>query len=505
MRRARASPPATSSWRSSPALVAGTAGDRALACRGSCCGRSLLCAAFGWAGDRDRLRPRRDLGDVPARHGCAPRCRTACASWSAFLVVSTAVFLVALVVDFGTRGQRDVAAAHRRRRRHRLHRSAPRRWSPTPSLFTGSYLLGPGFRSAPARVVSPAAGRRSARCRCSRCSPRCPTTGPTPAWTAYLLAVPPLVAAVAAARAQRRTPDPALGRGRPARLRRRRARRACCSASSPRVSGGAVGPGRMRDVGPFAFDVLVHAITAFGIGGLLGGLAMTWWQRRRPPRRDADRPRLRPCRPAARRRSSSSCRAPAPTSRRCSTPAPTRRTAPRWSPSAPTATASRAWPAPSAPASRPSCTGSRTSRPARSGTPRWPTPWRRTSPTSWCSAGFMKLVGSDLPRRFGGTVVNTHPALSPSFPGMHGPGDALAYGVKVTGATLFVVDAGVDTGPIVAQAAVPVEDDDTVETPARADQGGRARRCSSTRSAGWPARASRSTVAGSGSGGDRSP
>jgi phosphoribosylglycinamide formyltransferase-1 len=59
--------------------------------------------------------------------------------------------------------------------------------------------------------------------------------------------------------------------------------------------------------------------------------------------------------------------------------------------------------------------------------------------------------------------VNTHPALSPSFPGMHGPADALAYGVKVTGATLFVVDAGVDTGPIVAQVAVPVEDDDDVE------------------------------------------
>ena len=46
------------------------------------------------------------------------------------------------------------------------------------------------------------------------------------------------------------------------------------------VAGGAVGPGRMRDVGPFAFDVLVHAITAFGLGGLAGGVLMTWWQRR---------------------------------------------------------------------------------------------------------------------------------------------------------------------------------------------------------------------------------
>lgn len=79
-------------------------------------------------------------------------------------------------------------------------------------------------------------------------------------------------------------------------------------------------------------------------------------------------------------------------------------------------------------------------------------------------AGFMKLVGADFLGRHGGRVVNTHPALSPSFPGMHGPADALAYGVKVTGCTLFVVDAGVDTGPIVAQRAVPVEQDDTVDS-----------------------------------------
>ena len=79
-------------------------------------------------------------------------------------------------------------------------------------------------------------------------------------------------------------------------------------------------------------------------------------------------------------------------------------------------------------------------------------------------AGFMKLVGETFLARFGGRTVNTHPALSPAFPGMRGPADALAYGVKVTGATLFVVDAGVDTGPIVAQAVVPVADDDDVES-----------------------------------------
>ena len=79
-------------------------------------------------------------------------------------------------------------------------------------------------------------------------------------------------------------------------------------------------------------------------------------------------------------------------------------------------------------------------------------------------AGFMKLVGPDFLAQFGGRVVNTHPALSPAFPGMHGPAEAVAYGVKVTGATLFVVDNGVDTGPIVAQTVVPVEDDDSAET-----------------------------------------
>lgn len=79
-------------------------------------------------------------------------------------------------------------------------------------------------------------------------------------------------------------------------------------------------------------------------------------------------------------------------------------------------------------------------------------------------AGFMKLVSADFLDRFTHRVLNTHPALSPSFPGMHGPADALDYGVKVTGATLFVVDTGVDTGPIVAQAVVPVEDDDDVDS-----------------------------------------
>ena len=80
------------------------------------------------------------------------------------------------------------------------------------------------------------------------------------------------------------------------------------------------------------------------------------------------------------------------------------------------------------------------------------------------SAGFLKICGPRFLAEFGGRYLNTHNSLLPSFAGIHGPADALAYGVKLAGATLFVVDEGVDTGVILAQVAVPVEDDDDVDT-----------------------------------------
>jgi len=88
----------------------------------------------------------------------------------------------------------------------------------------------------------------------------------------------------------------------------------------------------------------------------------------------------------------------------------------------------------------------------------------RFDPDLVVSAGFMKLFGPAFLDRFAGRMVNTHPSLLPSFPGMHPVADALEHGVKVTGATLFAVDEGVDTGRIIAQEAVSVLPGDTVES-----------------------------------------
>lgn len=86
------------------------------------------------------------------------------------------------------------------------------------------------------------------------------------------------------------------------------------------------------------------------------------------------------------------------------------------------------------------------------------------SPDLVISAGFMKILGPQFLSCFSGRIVNSHPALLPAFPGAHGVAEALAYGVKVTGCTVHLVDAGTDTGPILAQQPVPVLDDDDEQT-----------------------------------------
>lgn len=81
-----------------------------------------------------------------------------------------------------------------------------------------------------------------------------------------------------------------------------------------------------------------------------------------------------------------------------------------------------------------------------------------------CLAGFMRILGAAFVRRLRGRLVNIHPSLLPAFPGLHAQRQALEHGVKVAGVTVHFADEGVDTGPIIAQASVPVLDDDTEES-----------------------------------------
>lgn len=81
-----------------------------------------------------------------------------------------------------------------------------------------------------------------------------------------------------------------------------------------------------------------------------------------------------------------------------------------------------------------------------------------------CLAGYMRILSPELIRLFEGRILNIHPALLPSFPGLHAQRQALEYGVKVSGCTVHFVDEGVDTGPIILQQVMPVYDDDTEET-----------------------------------------
>ena len=81
-----------------------------------------------------------------------------------------------------------------------------------------------------------------------------------------------------------------------------------------------------------------------------------------------------------------------------------------------------------------------------------------------CLAGFMRVLTPVFVHAFPNRILNIHPALLPSFPGTHGPGQALSYGVRFSGCTVHFLDEGVDTGPVIVQAVVPLYDDDTEET-----------------------------------------
>ncbi len=81
-----------------------------------------------------------------------------------------------------------------------------------------------------------------------------------------------------------------------------------------------------------------------------------------------------------------------------------------------------------------------------------------------CLAGYMRLLSPEFIRAYAGRILNIHPSLLPAFPGLHAQKQALEHGVKIAGCTVHWVDEGLDTGPIIAQAAVPVLDGDTEET-----------------------------------------
>ncbi len=201
-------------------------------------------------------------------------CRRILVAW---FVVSSVALLVALLVDAGTAAN-VMSQLHADAGDATLFTALSTTVVPNAVVFSGSYLLGPGFAVGVGTLVSPGAVLIGPLPMFPLLA-ALPDTGPTAAWTGLLVAVPFAVAAWGAIRAQRLAPTLRWEEG---------AVRGCLGGVLAgvvfgvlaAVAGGAVGPGRMREVGPFAFDVLVHAITAFGIGGLVGGLAITWWQRR---------------------------------------------------------------------------------------------------------------------------------------------------------------------------------------------------------------------------------
>jgi len=236
----------------------------------------LLCATFGLpaiaiGSGRAAIWTAYLPGTV---RGAAAACRRILVTW---LALATLCFLGALVVDLG-------AAANVMSRLHTDAGDASLLvllsavLVPNAAAFSGSYLLGPGFAVGTHTLVSPTLVVLGPLPMFPLLA-ALPDEGPTPGWTVAVVALPVLVAAYAAVQSQRRLPTLRWDEG---------AVRGCAGGVAAGVlfgvlaslAGGAVGPGRMQHVGPFSFDVLVHAITAFGVGGLVGGLAVTWWQRR---------------------------------------------------------------------------------------------------------------------------------------------------------------------------------------------------------------------------------
>ena len=194
-----------------------------------------------------------------------------------FLATAAVVFVAALAVDFGT-AMNVLSRLHTDTGDAVLFSALVLLVVPNAVAFSAAYLLGPGFAVGTGTLVTPTVVAVGPVPMFPLLA-ALPDNGPTPAWTPALMALPVLAAVVGVARSQRRHPTTAWDQGA---LRGVVAGvvAALAVALLALVAGGAVGPGRMAEVGPDAGQVLVHAIPALGGGGLLGGLLATWRQRR---------------------------------------------------------------------------------------------------------------------------------------------------------------------------------------------------------------------------------
>ncbi|UMG93348.1 DUF6350 family protein [Nocardioides sp. TF02-7] len=213
-------------------------------------------------------------GVPPAARDALALCRSILVGW---LAVATLTLLVALALDFSTAAN-IVSQLHTDAGDTALLGLLTLAVVPNAVLFASAYLLGPGFAVGTGTLVSPGAVVLGPLPMFPLLA-ALPDGGPIPGWAGWLMATPVLVAALAAARSLHRRPTRAWDRA---------AVRGCGGGLAAglllglltAVAGGSVGPGRMTDVGPATVDVVLHAVTAFGIGGLLGALGMTWWQLR---------------------------------------------------------------------------------------------------------------------------------------------------------------------------------------------------------------------------------
>ncbi|WP_067435385.1 cell division protein PerM [Nocardioides jensenii] len=197
-----------------------------------------------------------------------------------FLATAATVFVIALALDFGA-AMNVMSQLHLDTGDGLMFVLLVLTVVPNAVIFSGAYLLGPGFLVGTGTLVSPSLVAIGPVPMFPLLA-ALPDTGPTPAWTPALIALPVLCGLVGVLVSQRRNPTAAWDEG---------ALRGVVGGALAgllfglfaAVSGGAVGPGRMTEVGPLAAEVLWHGIVSFGVGGLLGGLLATWWVRRSLP------------------------------------------------------------------------------------------------------------------------------------------------------------------------------------------------------------------------------